>query len=338
MKTRYLLLNWNRVRQFQIQIAIGSAILFVVYGAFLVLYCDALEGFSLAVLMLAIQIGVGLVSTRYYQTIGNISRRKLTFLNPSELVGDWRHLEEESDIDGISSLFDSLQSELQGIDPKTDDVLDLAWFVVIVWAAISTSAAVLIGSLPLLCVSPAIVLTGLSTVCYYDGYQSGPMVSLSEDLDHLEHLVCSRISAVQAAASSTFSEPFVRWRARNQTRVLTDIGVYVLGRSLEETDIVIAYSVGFSPTEIERVEILLSTSNDPSRLDSLSGLKLVKDLEWDLSKEPASTQHKTVLSNSKGSPNIQDSSTLIKSPSELEKVTLILVMAFETILEILASR
>ncbi|MFX1416611.1 MAG: hypothetical protein ACFFC0_07345, partial [Promethearchaeota archaeon] len=237
MKTHYLLLNWNRVRQFQIQVAIGSAILFVVYGAFLVLYCDALEGFSLGVLMLATQIGVGLVSTRHYQTIGNKSRRKLTFLDPSELGGDWKHLEEGSDVDGISCLFGDFHSELQGIEPKTDDVLDLAWFVVIVWAAISTAAAVLIGSLPFLCVSPAIVLAGLSAVCYYDGYQSGPMASLSEDLDHLEHLVCSRISAVQAAASNTFSEPFVRWRSRDQTRVLTDIGVYLLGRSLEETDI-----------------------------------------------------------------------------------------------------
>lgn len=337
MKTRYLLLNWKRVRLFQIQVAIGSAVLFVIYGAFLVLYCEALEGFSLALLLLSTQISVGLVSTRYFQKIGMMSRQKLRFLDPSKLAGDWSRLEEGSDVDGITRLFESLQLELRGVEPKTDDVLDLAWFVVIVWSAISTAAAVLIGSLPFLCVSPALVLTGLSAFCYYDGYQSGTTGSFSEDLDHLEHLACSRISAIQAASSGTFSAPFVRWRSKNQTRVLTDVGVYVLGRSLEETDSVIAYSVGFSSAEIERIEILLSANNDPCAFDSLSRLELVKDLEWGVSKESGTTWHKTVLSNTKGSPNIRDSVTLVKCPSELEKVTLTIVKTIESMLELLGS-
>ncbi|MFX0044468.1 MAG: hypothetical protein ACFE8Z_01345 [Candidatus Hermodarchaeota archaeon] len=337
MKRHYLLLNWKRVRLFQIQIAIGSAVLFVVYGAFLVLYCQALEGFSLALLMLSTQIGVGLVSTRYYQTIGSMSRQKLTFLDPSELAGDWIPLEEESDIDGVARLFESLQLELQDVQAKTDDVLDLAWFVVIVWSAISTAAAALVGSLPFLCESPAIVLAGLSALCYYDGYKSGTTGTFSEDLDHLEHLACSRISAIQAAASGFFSVPFVRWMSNNQSRVLTDIGVYVLGRSLEESDAVISYSVGFSPNEIEGIEILLSSRNDPGALDRLTGLELVNNLEWSLSKESSSTFHKTVLSNTKGSPNVLNPVTLIKSPSEMEKVTLTIAKAIETILGLLNS-
>ncbi|UCH05023.1 MAG: hypothetical protein JSW05_02370, partial [Candidatus Thorarchaeota archaeon] len=188
-----------------------------------------------------------------------------------------------------------------------------------------------------LCVSPALVLAGLSVICYYDGYQSGTTGTFSEDLDHLEHLACSRISAIQAAASGIFSVPFVRWMSKSQNRVLTDIGVYVLGRSLEETDSVITYSVGFSPTEIERIEMLLSSSNDPSALDSLSDVELVNGLEWTLSEESSSGWHKTVLSNTKGSPNILDPVTLIKSPSELEKVTLTIAKAIETILGLFGS-
>ncbi len=337
MKTRYLLLNWKRVRLFQVLTAIGSAVLLVVYGAFLVLYCQTLEGFPLALLMLSTQIGVGLVSTRLCQTIGITSKRKLAFLNPSKLGEDWSLLEEESDADGITQLFESLHLELQGVQPRTDDVLDLAWFVVIVWSAISTAAAVLIGSLPFLCVSPALILAGLSALCYHDGYQSGAAVSFSESLDHLEHLACSRIFAIQSAASGVFSVPFVRWKAKNQSRVLADIGVYVLGRTLEETDSVIAYSVGFSPNGTERIEILLSADSDRSSLGSVSDLELVDDFEWGVSDEISSTWHKTILSNTKGSPSILDPTTLIKSPSELKKVTTAIARAVETIIGFLGS-
>jgi hypothetical protein len=337
LKTRYLLLNWKRVRQFQILVAIGSAVLFFTYGAFLVLFCESLEGFRLALLMLSTQIGVGLISTRYYQTIGMKSRRKLTFLDPSELTGDWSNLEEESDVDGIARLFEKLQTEVQGERPRTDDVLDLAWFVVIIWSAISTAAAMLVGSLPFLCVSPALVLAGMSSVCYYNGYQIGPTGSFPEDLDHLEHLVCSRISAVQAAASGILSAPFVRWRSKNETRVLTDIGVYLLGRSLEESDSVVEYSVGFSPNEMEHIKMLLSASRDHGVLESLSRLELMNSLAWGISSESTSSWNKTVLSNTRASPNIQDSATLIKSPSELDRVTLTVVDAIKAILGSLGS-
>jgi len=337
LKTRYLLLNWKRVRLFQMQVFIGSAILFVSYGAFLVSYCEALEGFSLALLMLPIQIGVGLVSTRYYQKIGMKSRRKLTFLDPFELGGDWNNLEEESDVDEITSLFQSLQLELEGVQQKTDDVLDLAWFVVIVWSAISTAAAVLIGSIPFLCVSPVLVLAGLSAICYYNGYQCEPSGSFTEDLDHLEYLVCSRLSAIQTAASGSFSLPFLKWRSKNHTRVLADVGAYLLGRSLEEADSIIAYSVGFSPTQNERIEMLFSVRNDPGTLDSLNGLELMDDLEWSITRESAPTGHKIALLNTRGSPNIQDPATLVKSPSEQEKATFALAKAIESILALLSS-
>jgi hypothetical protein len=337
LKTRYLLLNWTRVRVFQIQVFLGSAVLFTVYGAFLVLYCETLQGFSLALLLLSTQFGVGLVSTRYYQTIGIKTRRRLTFLDSSELTGDWGHLEEELEVDGISRLFEDLQVELQGEQPRSDDVLDLTWFVVIVWSAISTAAAVLMGSLPFLCASPALVLASLCAVCCYDGYRNGTIDSFSEDLDHLEHLAFSRISAVQVASSGTFFMPFARWRSKNRTRILTDIGVHLLGRSLEESDSVITYSVGFSPAEFERLEILHSASNDPSVLDPLSRLELVKDLAWSVSKESTLTGHKTVLANAEGSPNIRNPVTLVRSPSELERVTLAIVKAIELTLELVSS-
>ena len=134
-----------------------------------------------------------------------------------------------------------------------------------------------------------------------------------------------------------FSLPFVRWRSRNQTRVFMDAGVYLLGRSLDETDSIITYSVGFSPNEIERIEILLSVDNDPRALDSLSRLEPVKSLDWAISTESAPTLNKVVLSNTHGNPNIQDPATFVKSPSELEKVTLAIVKAIESIITLIGS-
>ncbi len=214
-----------------------------------------------------------------------------------------------------------------------DDILDLAWFFVIVWAAVSTAMVVLFGSSPILCVSPSPVLAVICAACYYNGYQSGEGDISADNLEHLEHLALSRVTSIQSIASDNLFQPYARWMQKKESRVLSDFGVYLIGSTLEMAGAVIRYSVGFSSGDEERIEVLLSEEPDSefqrevTRLDSDLGSR------WVLTTDSGQHEYKLHFTNVTDSPNLGRGASLIRSPSEQERATREVAETIESLLQ-----
>ncbi|MFQ5831727.1 MAG: hypothetical protein ACE5H4_03400 [Candidatus Thorarchaeota archaeon] len=334
MRSRYILLDWSGVRRIQFRVVLGSALLFITYSIILLLYCSVAQWILLAFLLVSTQIGVGLVFTRYYQTVGMLAKEKLTFLDSSELAGEWESVEEEVSIEEMPRIFQELDERLGGLEPQVDDILDLAWFFIIVWAAVSTALVVLFGSSPILCLSPSPILAMICVACYYNGYQSGKGEISADHLEHLEHLALSRLSAIQSIASNSFFQPFVQWMQKQEFRVLSDLGVHLIGSAVEVTGAVIRYSVGFSSGDKEHIEVLLSEVPDPDFQSAVTRLDSDLGSRWILTTDSGPQMHKFRFANAIDSPSLRRHASLIRSPSEQEKATRVVAKILESLLQL----
>ncbi len=284
--------------------------------------------------MVSTQIGVGLVFTRYYQSVGMMTKRKLTFLDPSEMTGEWESMEEEVSLEEMSRIFHELGERLDGLEPHVDDILDLAWFFVIVWASVSTAMVILFGSSPILCVSPSPVLAIISASCYYNGYQSGKAETSADNLEHLEHLALSRVTSIRAIASDNFFQPYARWIQKQEGRVLSDFGVYLIGSALDTVSAVIRYSVGFSSGHKERIEVLLSEEPDSDFQSAVTELDSDLGSKWVLTTDSGLHEHKFCFTNVTDSPSLKRAASLIRSPSEQERATREVAETIESLLQL----
>jgi hypothetical protein len=302
----------------QLLILIGSALIFPLYAIVLTYYEAAFFGLLLYIVYVSTQIPLGLVLTYYFQILGTRTKRKLKLLDPSKLGADWVSSQQEMHSEDISRLFDDISVQLQKYGPSVDDVIDLAWFGVIVWAVISTGIVAVLDPHVLFYASPSSLLAGLCIVSLYNGYRIAQSPSFDENIEHLKHLILSRLTALHAVAGKRYFQPGLRLLTKGKKQVLADIFVQILNNSRDKGP-VLCYRLGLSSTDDERLDFEVAEEHIGAIQGSLMDLPIVSDIGWRIDIASNSNEPGVVLRNERGVLRIDVQSTMVLSPSRIKE-------------------
>ncbi|MHA2040950.1 MAG: hypothetical protein ACW975_03720 [Candidatus Thorarchaeota archaeon] len=334
--TTYHILDWSEVRKMQFLILIGSVLLFAIYAIVLACYEAVFFRLLLYILYVSTQIPFGLVLTHYFQVLGTRMKRKLNLLDPSKLGADWASSQQDMNSKDISHLFDNISVQLQKSNPSVDDVLDLAWFGVIVWAVISTGIAVVHNPSGLFYASSSLVLSGLCLASLYNGYRISRSPSFDENIEHLKHLVLSRLSALQLVVGRRYFQPGVKLLSKGEKQVIADIFVQILNNSRSK-GAVLSYWLGLSSTDDERVNFDVPEQHVESIRGSLMSLPIISDFGWSIDTAPNNNEPRVVIRNKRDSIRIDVQSTMVLSPSRIKESSEKLADALEAVILAIGS-
>ncbi len=303
----------------QIQILIGSALIFPVYAVLLLYYLTIFYGLGLSIAYFSTQVLIGLLLTRSFQGLGTRTKSKLKLQDPSSLDADWNTSNQELNTEELTRLFDDIGFQLQKYDPSVDDVIDLTWFGVIVWAVISTAITAVFSPHILFYITPPLVLPGLCAASFYTGYRAAGMKYYDENIEHLKHLVLSRISALHTVTGERHFQPAVRWLRKGKKQVLGDIFIQILNRSRKE-GLVICYWLGLPSSDDERMIFDVAEKHLNAIQESLLALPILSDFGWKLEIEPHNAEPTIVLRNERVL-RIDVQSTMVRSPSQVKEIS-----------------
>jgi hypothetical protein len=302
----------------QFLIAIGSVFIFPLYAIVLTYYGAAFFGLLLYIVYVSTQIPLGLVLTYSFQVLGTQMKKKLKLLDPSKLGADWTLSQHEMHSEDISRLFDDISIQLQKYDSSVDDALDIAWFGVIVWAVISTGIAAVFNPPVLFYSSSSFALSGLCLASLYNGYRIAPSPSFDENLEHLKHLVLSRLSALHVVVGKRYFQPGVKLQSKGKKQVIADIFALMLNKSRDKGAIV-SYWLGLSSADDERLDFHVADELVIAIKDSLIDLPIMSDFGWSLDTASNSDESRIVLRNERGALRIDVQSTMVLSPSRIKE-------------------
>lgn len=297
---------------------IGSALIFPLYAIGLTYYKAALFGILLYIVYVSTQIPLGLVLTHYYQILGTRTKRKLKLLDPSKLDADWVSSQQEMHSEDISRLFDDISDQLLRYNPSDDDVIDLTWFGVIVWAVISTGIAAVFSPSVLFYASPSLVLSGLCLASFYNGYRIAASPLFDENLEHLKHYILSRLSALHVAVGKRYFRPGVRLLSKGKKQVIDDIFIQMLNKS-RDNGAVVSYWLGLSSTDDERLDFDVADEHVEAIQGSLMDLAIIADFGWTIDNESKGNGSRVVLRNDQSALRIDVQSTIVLSPSRIKE-------------------
>ncbi|MFX0053657.1 MAG: hypothetical protein ACFFAX_01540 [Promethearchaeota archaeon] len=316
----YQVFNWTEVRIAQILLFLGSAFIFLLYAIVLIYYGLAFAGLLLYIAYVSTQIPFGLLLTRYYHIIGMHTKKRLKLIDPADVDASWSVSNQFMRLEEISHLLDEISVELQNQSPSVDDILDLTWFAVIVWAAISTSILAVFNPPPLFLASAALVLAGLCFASLYNGYRIAPSPSFDENMEHLKHLVSSRLSALHAVVGKRYFQPGVSLLGKGKKQVINDFFAQMLNQSKEKGP-VLTYWTGISSTDTERIDFAIEGDQARAVQDSLVHHPIVTESGWSVSVSDDSNEPRVLLKNEQSELRIDVQSTMVHSPSWIKETS-----------------
>jgi hypothetical protein len=177
------------------------------------------------------------------------ARTKLAFLDPAKLNANWELVETKLENGEIERYFETVHSRLEKMDIEiSDDINDLAWFAVTVWSIGSVILFMVIEAQHFLYSVAPPILAALCLFVYYYSYKTSMIGYFSDDLDHLEFLVKSKLASLRAIMPEK-SQMFVLWKVKGRNYVLYDLKIKFALLDSENYDIV--YSIGLPSTEKE---------------------------------------------------------------------------------------
>ncbi len=330
----FLLIDtWDVRHEHLLNTAFG-ALLFVTYGAYMWLLCSMTPSITSSLLLLGSQIGLGLPVTRAFYDFGVVARRQLKFYDAGVLGNDFESEDLGISIGDVPLLFERLEFQIRKYDSGAlDDLNDLVWFAIVVWAVIS-SAGIFSDytGLPL-CLLGTVVLGIMGLVSYTSGYKTVQGDSFEEDLHHLEYYIERCIKEIDDTIPKVNGKVILQITKRGKQSVLIDIIVEFALPS----ESVIEYHLGLSSHKPERVIIVAPPKSLDRAYSKFKKLPLVKSSEWTL--EQVTTQSGLIIRivNSKTKLCICDHSTFVVNPENVEKNVLASKEIFSDIISILKT-
>ncbi|MDF1539931.1 MAG: hypothetical protein P1Q69_13625, partial [Candidatus Thorarchaeota archaeon] len=208
---------------------------------------------------------------------------------------------------------------------STDDVNDIAWFLVAVWAMVSTLLALTWEIFFPVCLVSAGFLIFVCFVSYYEGHKGLVNGYFEDEVDHLEYHIQSRLESMIALHSSVRS--FVSWKAKNRKIVLNDICVLFEIENTPNTNI--SYYVGVPSEDKERIIIKCeSTITETIKRDTLELIS--EDSIWKFSQTDDNTIE---IENIKDIFDLSKRGAFVRSPEK----PLYLIDLVKSLLEIIQS-
>jgi len=249
---KQVVIDWSGVHAQDHKILMLSIPVFLIYALIISLICSYEESIIAGMLFLLIQLVFGMSLTRIYHQLGNIAKAKLALLDPSKLSSKWTLIEKETHAANLSGIFEKFLSSLSEADKKsTDDVNDIAWFLIAVWAMASTLFAITWGIFFPACLASVGFQLFVCFITYYEGHKGLENGYFEDEIDHLEYHIHSRLDDLTSLQPNVRS--FVSWKAKNGKIALNDF--YVSFELESSTGANLRCYLGIPSKEKERVII-----------------------------------------------------------------------------------
>jgi len=313
----YLVDTWKA--QFQHLIMIVSGLLiFPFYGVFLWLLFSLTPGEIPSLLLLGTQIGLGIPMTRTYYDFGIVASNSLTLFDSRVHEIDQNIIDLRVSIGDIPLLFERMGLQVQKYDKsKFDDLNDLAWFLMIVWAIISSGVHYLRYLGQPLSILGVTILVGACIMCYASGYWTKRGFSFEEDLEHLEFYIDSYVKVLDAALPTINGTLILQAKRRRRSYALVDFATEFIFKD----SITLEYHFGLSSSLKERFVVEASDEVIATTYDALKKVESIIGAGWEL--ERINTQSGAIIRivNPHSKLSLADRSSFVKSPSVIEHNT-----------------
>lgn len=318
IKRKYLLIDRYDVRQQHLLISGFSILLFVIYGAFLWLLSSMTPSTFTSLLLLSSQIGLGLPATRAFYDFGVTSRGMLKLYDSGILGTDVETRDLKISVGDLPLFFERIDFEIRKYDSGAlDDLNDIAWFVIIVWAMISSVGIFIEFVGVAFFILGAVVLVITCFACYVSGYRTIQGYSFEEDFHHLEYYVDRCIKAADTALPSANGHIIIQVAKRGQQTVLIDI-IVEFTTSLNS---IIEYHIGLSSHLLERIIIQAPTETLDIAYTKFKELPVVKEMRWTLEQVTTHSGRIVRISNSERMFSMSDRSSFVINPDIVQKNT-----------------
>ncbi len=249
---KQILFDWSGVYVQDYKTLILSIPMFLTYAVILNFICMYDNSIIAGMLLLFLQLVVGMSLTRIYHQLGNKAKSKLTLLDPSKLSSKWTIIRREIHAVNIAGIFEKFLFSISHADKKsTDDVNDIAWFLVAVWAMVSTLLFLTWEASVSVCLASVGFLMAVCIIIYYEGYKGLANGYFEDDIDHLEYHILSRLESLVSLHPSTRS--FVSWKVKRGKIVLNDFCVSIKIENSSNT--AFRYYLGIPSEDKERIII-----------------------------------------------------------------------------------
>ncbi|UCE09548.1 MAG: hypothetical protein JSW61_11330 [Candidatus Thorarchaeota archaeon] len=299
-----VVMDWTQVNWMHTKVVALSLVDFFLYGFILYTLCALPDPMLSSFAFFAAQVSVGLPTTRTFHSLGQKARGQLTLLDPSDINSNWKKEEVRSNPEMISRAFEKAYGSVSSGEPeKTDDMNDLAWFVILVWATVSSAFLLsILGTVYSSLLSVAI-LAGMALVVYLSGYWSTSTRHLLEDFEELEFFILNRTRRLLKVKVRGKCHPSVIWLVKNNKKILFDIAFDIILDTKTDTSTEIRYIMGIPSREYESITVTSSQQLTARLIERIHSLKLVKSEGWFV--EPHETPKGMMVSIRNPSPLLQ---------------------------------
>jgi len=316
LSRKYLLIDtWEVKHQHLLNAAFGF-LLFITYGAFMWLLCSMTPSITSSLLLLGSQIGLGLPVTRAFYDFGVSARRNLKFFDAGVLGADIDSEELQINIGDMPLVFEQLDFQIRKYDSGAlDDLNDLVWFAVVVWAVISSAGIFSEFTGIPLCLLGTVVLGILCFISYTSGYRTVQGFSFEEDLHHLEYYIDTLIKELDEVLPKVNGNLILQIAKDGGRFVLIDI---ILEFTLQ-SDAVIEYHLGLSSLNHERVILIAPPKSLDAAYSIFKNLPIVKDSKWTIDQVTTQSGRIVRIINSETNLCFCNRSTFVINPEHAQK-------------------
>ena len=257
---------------------------------------------------------MGIPATRAYYDLGVSNRESLHFIDSAQFNGNRSLYKTELKLGDVSLIFEKIDLQIRKYDKGTlDDLSDLAWFGIFVWAAFSSTTYFLkLSSYPL-CLGGTLVFLVAALMSYLSGYRIKRNIGFEDDLSHLEYYVENRLKGIDAVLSSVKIKFFVELLKRRGKFILVDFGASVD----IDAETTLVYHLGFPSNESERISVSSTTEILSSLQERLLSSRLLSTIGWNV--EVMDIQAPSVLRihNQLSSFSVCNRSSYVAEPSQV---------------------
>lgn len=327
---KHIIVDKFEARMDHLKTVAFSLLVALVYAAYLWFVCSTRPGTTSSLLLFGSQIAIGFPATRAYYEWGVSNKEKLHFLDPAKLNGKGKQLELDIHLGDLPLFFEKMDLQIRRYDKGSfDDLNDIAWFGIFVWAAVSSSLFYLsINGYPL-CMAGSIVLMLACAGSYLSGYWKARSQSFEDDLSHLQYYVTKRYKDLDEHMTGNNTRVYIQMKEQWRTIALTDFSIKILLGS----DSALEFHMGLSSTEKERIVIKAGEDVLNRVYNGAEQLPEVKEHRWFVERILTPSGPIVRILNESSDFSITNRTSYVKSPSLIDKSSKMVGTIFSYVLD-----
>ena len=299
-----------------LQVLVISLMIGTIYSLYLLSICSTIPGILSTLLLFGSQVAIGFPSIRAFYDLGVSNKEKLHFIDPPERNSMGLTHEVDIHLGEISLIFEKLDLHIQRYDDGSlDDLSDLAWFGIFVWAAVSSTLFYFeIGSCPL-CLAGTLVLLLTCTASYMSGYWGQRIFGFEDDLNHLQYFVEKRFKNIDAVISDNNYRLYVEVLEKRRSLIIMDFSLEII----PGTGTVLEYHIGFPSREKERIVVRGQSEILDSVYDASINSRVITANNWLTRRIETHSGSSVIINNESSDFSVSSRSSFVIMPHITDK-------------------